>query len=447
MLLAVSGGADSIAMLHSIAKANQKGQYKLSVITVNHNIREKLETAGDAEFVVNFTKSLNIECILVELKENEVYNLAKERKNGIEEAARFLRYKEFKRIANEINADFILTAHNKNDYYETILMRLFQGAETEAIAGISEMRENFLRPMLEISRVEIENYLTENKLSWREDSTNQEQAFLRNKIRHNLIPALNISFDGWQRGLDKTIEKIKLNNEFINSEYEKKKNENLKWEKLSNKNENKIRVSFSTFSEMDKVFKMKFIQDGINILNSKESEKDKNIRKRIPYSVFKDFIKISETNKKINSGGYNMEVEIEKDTLLFSESNISDEKENTTKSYCYWLSTEQENPKKIISPAGEFIISKREEGLFIKHAEDESNEELGPFLSPACLRSRVLGDEIKMPNGQRKSLKKLINEWKLSEKEREILAILEEKGQVKAIFGKNLGKKNIVVEI
>ncbi len=461
LLLAVSGGADSIAMLHSVFSCNKNSDYEVTVITINHNIRAEEETLGDAQFVCEFCKTLSIKCIVVELEKNEVYNLAKERKNGIEEAARFLRYKEFKRNADEINADYILTAHNKNDYYETILMRIFQGAEPDALSGIAEKRDMFFRPLLEISRMEIETYLNENGLKWREDSSNQEQTFLRNKIRHTLIPALNISFDTWQQGLDKSLEKIKLNSDFVNSTYQKKITEHGTWQEETNNHEFKLSCDFNFFSNLEDVLQLKFIQDGINILNSNstkssdesnaEPNNEKNtVRKRIPYSVFKDFLKISENNKTIYSGDFCLKYyqsensSNERPRLFFFKEKHKEQKSKTIKSYAFWISSEENFPKTIASPAGKFFIEKTEVGFFVKHESDKSENGLGAFKTPFCIRSKVLGDEIILNTGKTKSLKKIISDWKLNDEERHALPIIEEKGVIKAIYGKIFEKHNIL---
>ena len=121
--MAVSGGADSIAMLTSIFYICRKIGTKLFVITVNHRIRSEQDSGGDAEFVLQYCRNLGVACTVHALQDGEVFKTAQIRKGGIEEAARFLRYQAFEKFIIEKEIDFLCLAHNQNDNLETILMR------------------------------------------------------------------------------------------------------------------------------------------------------------------------------------------------------------------------------------------------------------------------------------------------------------------------------------
>ena len=128
LLLAVSGGSDSIALLHLVNEVRCRLNFSISVITINHNIREEAETKADAEFVKNICSSgLNesIECAVVEVPRGKIEALASLRKKGIEEAARFVRYRIFEKAKSFFKADYILTAHTKDYFFEGVLMSIF----------------------------------------------------------------------------------------------------------------------------------------------------------------------------------------------------------------------------------------------------------------------------------------------------------------------------------
>lgn len=428
LLLAVSGGADSIAMLSAAAELRQQLNFDIFVITVNHNIRPKKESAGDAAFVENFCKSLTPPpiCIIAELAENAVSMLAEKRKGGIEDAARFLRYAEFEKAFKKVKADYILTAHNRNDYYETVLMRLFQGGDSESVSGIAEVRGKFIRPMLNISRAEIEDYLNSKGINWREDATNAELSYLRNKIRHTLIPALNTVFDGWQTGLSKTLEKLSYENSFIQSIYDREKNENLFW-KLDDKT-NSVSANFNSFFNLEYIFKLKFVEEGLLLIKGAG---------RIPYSIIKTLAEITHKKICIYSGGFCIE-KIEERVVLSKKDQPPPD--DLSISYMIWIEKECEfslpfpNCKKIKAV-------KTGEGFFITSQSDGSDK-IGPFNCPFCIRSKLQGDTIKQKDGSSKQIKKILNEWDTDYVKRSIVPIIEERGIVRGIYGAFIGKKN-----
>jgi len=219
ILFAVSGGADSVAMLVAcvnICKHFFCGDIsKIFVVTVNHNIREADESARDAEFVKKLCKFLNVECFVVEFPRGKVLFESKKRGKGIEEAARYLRYKAFDEIAKKINSDIICLAHNKNDQLETLLQRFFQGSGGVAAAGIRNVRKNICRPLLNISRTEILQYLSDCNIDYQTDYTNEDNKYFRNKIRNMLIPFLNENIVGWDTGILSGAEKQKVDSEYI----------------------------------------------------------------------------------------------------------------------------------------------------------------------------------------------------------------------------------------
>lgn len=184
VLLGVSGGADSVCMLHVLYSLREKYHLKLYIVHVNHGIRGS-EAKRDADFVEQMAENLQIPFRVVTAN---IPEMAKEQKLSEEEAGRIFRYNTFEQVANEVGANKIAVAHNLNDNSETVLFNLFRGSRLKGLRGISPMRGQIIRPLLCCSRNEIEQYLQENNLSYCTDSTNKETDYSRNRIRLKLMP-------------------------------------------------------------------------------------------------------------------------------------------------------------------------------------------------------------------------------------------------------------------
>ena len=193
--VAVSGGADSVALLVAMADARAETGLVLSAVHVHHGLRGA-EADGDAQFVAELAKKLDVP---LRIEQGDVASLAAERRQGIEEAARSLRYRLFQELLASREVDTVATAHTLDDQAETVLMKMLRGAWTEGLGGIAPVvtvegigggRGRIVRPLLEVARAEIVAYLGARGQPWREDSTNQEVVFTRNRVRHMLLPQL-----------------------------------------------------------------------------------------------------------------------------------------------------------------------------------------------------------------------------------------------------------------
>ena len=195
LVLAVSGGADSIAMLYALYALAPRFNLSLTVVHVNHGLRGE-HSDSDAEFVTAVAQQLGLECFVERV---DARNAAKRRGISIEMASRDLRYGSLSKIARHICRStvehvVIVTAHTADDQAETLLLRLARGAGRQGLSGIH--RERYIddialvRPLLDVSRDEVGAYLKQSKRSWREDESNRDVTFLRNRVRHEILPAL-----------------------------------------------------------------------------------------------------------------------------------------------------------------------------------------------------------------------------------------------------------------
>ncbi len=190
LVLGVSGGADSIALLVSLAELRRPLGIELVVAHINHKTRGK-ESDGDAASVRKICRTLGVRCKVASV---DVPAMARRKKISLEMAAREARYKFFKEQAGAKASAAIVTAHTKDDQAETVILKLARGAGMKGLSGIDSVGSSggvkVLRPMLGISRDEIERFLKRKGVKWREDSSNVSQSYLRNRVRARVLPML-----------------------------------------------------------------------------------------------------------------------------------------------------------------------------------------------------------------------------------------------------------------
>jgi len=191
VLVAYSGGADSTALLHLLLDLRREVPFDLAQAHFNHKLRAA--AAGDERFARNAARSLGLPLIA---GRRDVKAYARRRGLNLEEAARILRYEFLDRAAARAGAAKIATGHTLNDQAETFLIRLLRGSGPRGLAGIYPVHEGrIVRPLIDISRKEVEAFCRRKKLAFRTDETNLDDRYLRNKIRRRLIPYLERHYE------------------------------------------------------------------------------------------------------------------------------------------------------------------------------------------------------------------------------------------------------------
>jgi len=187
VLVAVSGGADSVAMLDVLCELAPALRLAVECVHVHHGLRA--EADRDALFVEHLCRTLAVPCHVerVSVRREPPWN-------GLEAEARRARYRAFTARADRVSATRIATGHTADDQAETVLMRLLQGAGPRGLAGIAPARGPFIRPLLGVRRAEILDHLASRGLAWVEDATNEDTRFLRNRLRHSIMPGLAQTF-------------------------------------------------------------------------------------------------------------------------------------------------------------------------------------------------------------------------------------------------------------
>mgnify|MGYP005838627345 CR=1 FL=1 len=191
VLVGVSGGADSVALLHTLVQLREEYQLSLWIVHLNHMFRGQ-DAREDAEFVARLGTTLGVPSFIEEV---DVPKLMEETGLSAQLAARQARYLFYERIVAQVGAQRVALGHHGDDQAETILMRFLRGAGEDGLAGIPPVRGKIIRPLLEVNRQEIEEYCQQYNLGFRTDYSNLKTIYLRNKIRLELLPLLEKEYN------------------------------------------------------------------------------------------------------------------------------------------------------------------------------------------------------------------------------------------------------------
>ncbi|UMB53474.1 tRNA lysidine(34) synthetase TilS [Lutibacter sp. A64] len=217
LLITISGGIDSVVLTHLMHSL----EYPISLAHCNFQLRGK-DSNKDELFVTELGKKLKIPCAVVKF---DTENYAIEKGISTQMAARELRYNWFEKIMKENELDYIITAHHKDDIIETVLINLTRGTGLDGLTGIPEVNGPIVRPLLPFSRNDILIYATKNKIQWREDQSNSSIKYVRNKIRHKVVPFLKEINPNLLDSLNNTLENLRASQEIVQNCIENIKND------------------------------------------------------------------------------------------------------------------------------------------------------------------------------------------------------------------------------
>lgn len=415
VVVGLSGGADSVCLLHFLNSI--RNEYKLTIISahINHGIRGE-EAEKDALFSKTFSENLNVDFRYLKV---DCVNEAQENGETVEEAGRRIRYEFFNSLIEGKNS-VIATAHNSNDNMETIIFNITRGSSLNGAKGIPPKRENIIRPLIFCTREEIEGYCKENSLEFVTDSTNLSDDYTRNRIRHLVIPEL------------------------------KKINESAE-------------EAFSRFSEMARD-DLDFLQKS-TISAFKEAEIDKNtysvkilntfhksIKDRVIFKAIKDFSGEAPDSKRVQAVSECIEnktkIQIYKNCFVEAKADIlrffSGEK------ICKNEETIILNEINFEYQFGEYIIKTELLENFSQKIKDLVLDNLidcDTICGNLILRTRQEGDKITLrKRNVTKTLKKLFTEEKVPKELRDIIPVIVDDNGVVWVSGFGVNKKNAKTE-
>ena len=282
LVLGVSGGPDSIAMLYILneIRKSKKINFEIIVAHINHMIRE--EANDDEKFVKENCEKMGVKYFS---KRIDVKKLANTNKIGLEEAGRKVRYEFFEEVLKKTDANKIAIAHNKNDKVETVLMNLLRGSGIQGLRGIEYKNEHYIRPLLDCERSEIEKYCEEKNLNPQIDKTNFENDYTRNKVRNIVIPYIEKEFNpNILETLSRLSELMKQEDDFLKQQTNKIFEEIL----IKQEGEKQIILDLKKFNNQEKAVRSRLLMYSITKLFGTT----KNIEK----VHIEDVIKLCENN-------------------------------------------------------------------------------------------------------------------------------------------------------
>ena len=384
---------------------------------------------------------MDIAFFMEELAPGAVFALNEEKRTGIEACARDLRYAAFERFAKEAGVHFIALAHTENDTLETLLMRFLQGGGALGLSGIRMRRGRFVRPLLTVSRTDIEAYLTKKGVAWRTDSTNADNAYFRNRVRNELIPFLNGRFPGAARAVLDGAVKTRLENDVL-----EQLSGAVAWKRAEAVDGTLLDGIFSdaahvpsgsvfcavaAFDSLLPGVQVRVLQNGLALLGR---------RVRFPFRLMHSFC--TERRESVNSCG--IEIRRTKSLIVIKNADL--------------LATESEFFA-IIEKSGRFEfpfgnVECTVDGFCPSEAAVLFEGTAGSVLLerlplPFCVRSRALGDAVRAADGASKRVSDVLSDWHVPELQRSSVPIVQElcttEQEIRAVLGGIFGFPNWIV--
>ncbi len=378
--VALSGGADSMALLYALIELKDELKIKnISAAHFNHKIRGD-EALRDESFVKKQCQNLGINLILGNA---DVPQFAKDNHLSLELAARQLRYDFF----NTIDTDFIATAHTASDNIETVIFNLTRGTALSGLCGIPPIRERYIRPLILCTRDDIENYCNDNKIDFVTDSTNLSDDYTRNKIRHQVVPILKTVNQSAENAVARMAASVREDEDFINIQAQ---------ERFENLLQNS-KLNISHFDKLHPAIAKRVIAKYCNMFNVEVDSLHIN-----------EMYDICKTDGKISISGNKYAI-AQNGVLTIEEAN-----KNTVDVEFKVNITECDNDL--------FKNCKKVHNLLLKNIID-----CDKIVGCLSLRTRRSGDSIRLKNKNcTKTLKKLFCEYKIPLNERQNLPVISD---------------------
>lgn len=406
VLVALSGGVDSSVLLDVLVRCKEKLGITVSAAHLNHMLRGE-DADRDEVFVREKCEKLGVPFVS---ERTDIATLAEKRGQSIELCAREVRYEFLRRVKNEFCADKIATAHNANDNLETVIFNLSRGSGTDGMCGIPPVRGDIIRPLISVSRREIEEYAERNGISFCVDKTNSETVYTRNKIRHNVIPEILMINSGAVKNAARSSCVLRDDADFLKREAQAAA-ERMKTEENGCKADELLSLHPALFGRVCEIFASKAANEENYVLE---------------YSHVTALRALCESTAP--SGMIHLPCRVcarrEYEKLVFEK-------------------TEKNTPQKSMGIGqGECVfgnyrvfVKKTVKVAKINNSVNTFEVSCDKIQDSLVLRSRKTGDEIKLPKRPTKSLKKLFIEKRIPKAEREKIPVIADGEKVVAVYG------------
>lgn len=426
ILLAVSGGPDSVALAHLLRCLKADFEIELSIAHVNHGLREG-DSDEDQHFVEKMACAIGIRCY------SERVDVAGGRRKGesVEEAARRLRYTSLVRVLYRLGYDKIATGHTLDDNVETIIYRLLSGTGPGGFLGMLPESSPVIHPLLCVSKGDILAYLHANAVPYRVDRTNIRTEIIRNKIRLEVVPLLQGINPQFKRHMLNFIKILSEENAILDGLVSEQM-ESIVLEKT----EDRVSLNYPAFLKLALALRRRAI---VKVLTHLYPGKNSLERFYLPFRVLEKLSTGQLSGNKVLFRNNLLAVKKEYDTLVFTKRLV----DTGGRKYLYIVKS-FDKPLYISEIEKEVVFS------FTKKVRSFEGSKLfidfGRIKPPLCIRSRKEGDRIRIRGLGTKKIKDLFIDHKVPQEERDSVPVLECEGRLIGVFCSTYGKDNRVAE-
>lgn len=406
VLCAVSGGVDSMALLHLLWRWSQWEDFALTAATFDHGLRET--AAEDVDFVCSWCRERDIP---VRTGRGDVPARVRETGETTEEAARVLRYAFLEDCAEVLGADWVATAHQAEDNAETVLLHLLRGSGLRGLGGIPPRRGKLIRPLLEVTRQELTVYARDNGVSWREDESNCDTAYTRNFVRHQVMPLLQERNPNLVSALGRTAESLRLDEECLSGLAQEQGALLLRQEPEG------MSVSIDDLLDQPEAVALRLVQQMAETVRPGAVLPWEQRRRLLTLAAGED----PSAQCDLTAGLRGLRVY---ERLIVTEKKAAD---------CKIEPVELAPEKAVVLSSLGLSVTCRV--CICPERPEAGSLYLRPPEGALLLRPRQPGDRIQLPGQCRKRLKKLLIEQKIPRERREQCLVLEAEGQVVAVLG------------
>lgn len=427
IVVGVSGGADSICLLYLLRKYSEKVMFSLTAVHVHHMLR-KDEADADAAFVQTMCREMEVRCLIAKC---DVRGLSKATGMSLEEAGRTARYRSFAKVADSMSPSKIAVAHNFDDSVETVLLNMIRGTDLKGFTGMKEIsvvnNQVIIRPLLEFTKSEIKEFLEMRKVQYREDSSNSETDFTRNKIRNKIMPILkdiNPRASIHISNLAKSVEMVEKYTDWLAQEY---------FNAAVTLEEERAVISLAKIESADPFIKNKVVYNAIIAITRQSKdisrvhveqvveliEKQTGKQISLPYSLIakKDYYDL------VIEKDYTMEpIESEPEVITIEHTDIS------------WKEQSAEGFGGVIITYNLVLVTDENRSKLMAKKNFTKTFDYDKIIGDIKLGARSSGDKIVLKEGT-KSVKKFFIDEKIPQARRNKILILKDEESVLWIVG------------
>ncbi len=424
ILLAVSGGPDSTALLHIFVILRYEFNLELSVAHLNHGMRG-VESDTDQAVVKQNSISLGLQCFITKIP----INREREKNESFEEAARRIRYRFLYQTLEKIGYDKIATGHTLDDNIETILYRLTTGTGPVGIVGIHPIYQRVIHPLIAIRKDELLQYLQHSALEYRVDNSNLNRDFPRNEIRHEIIPRIEAINKRYREHMSQFAQILNEENELLDDWVHKRLGE-----LIDEKNKTFWILNYKKFMDLSNAIKRRII---IKVYNSIVHKENNYKKKYLPFKVLSVLCAVEVEGNKIFYRSNEITIKKVYNRLVFEKRVV----DTGAKKYLYHVKR-IETPVHLVEIGKELVFSlTKDVEIFDKNT---LYLDYGKLEFPISVRSRTAGDRIDLKDVGHKKLKDLFIDHKVFPDMRDTIPILESGNEVVGVFCSLYGEDNRV---